>query len=51
MFSFRYLEASFEDKWNEVARMIASKKFGELQKYEELGKEIVLGKSHVEFLA
>ena len=42
--SLRYLEAPFEEKWDEVARMIADKQFDELQKYEELGKEIALGK-------
>ena len=40
---FRYLEASFEEKWDAVARMIANNEFDEIQKYEELGKEIALG--------
>ena len=38
-----YLEASFEDKWNETARMIGEKRLAELQKYEELGTEVALG--------
>ena len=42
--SLRYQEASFEEKWDQVARMIKDKQFKELQKYEELGKEIAMGK-------
>ena len=34
----RYVEASFEEKWNEVARMVANNEFDEIQKYEELGE-------------